>query len=299
MKRFGLIGYPVKGSLSPALFQAGYHGRYAYDLIENADFEASYRIFLDRYDGINVTAPYKENAFRRADCADPVCRKIGAANLLVKTDGGIYAYNSDYTGIRRSLLETISGWHPGEAESGAAEAVTRFFGGHPTALIAGCGGAGKAAAVAAADLGMEVCLMNRTVSRAESLASELPRYRFSVRPLENFAEMFWKCDIVIYTLPESIPEIQAPEHGESPLQKAAGSFFPGKDQGNTKVILEANYKTPAFGPAAISHIRKICPGTRYISGLRWLLHQAAGGYELFTGETPDFQSMEKALFPGA
>ena len=59
MKRFGLIGNPVAGSLSPRLFEAAYGGRYAYDLIEGAVFDTSWQRFLDDYDGINITAPFK------------------------------------------------------------------------------------------------------------------------------------------------------------------------------------------------------------------------------------------------
>lgn len=287
MKKFGLIGYPIKGSLSPVLFRAGYGGKYPYDLIENADFEAAYRKFLDEYDGVNITAPYKGDAFRKADIIDPVCQRIGASNLTVKTPEGIHAYNSDYTGIRRSLIETALGCIP-EDETDINAGITNFFGHRPDALVVGCGGAGKAAAVAAADLGMQVTLMNRTVGKAEKIASDLPQYGFGISPLADFTEMFPKCDVLIYTLPESIKEIQALESGELPPQKDAGK----------KIILEANYKTPAFSPEVMSRLQKTCPGCRYVSGLRWLLHQAAGGYELFTGETPDFQAMEKAITPG-
>ena len=45
MKRFGLIGNPVAGSLSPRLFEAAYGGRYTYDLIEGAEFAASWQRF--------------------------------------------------------------------------------------------------------------------------------------------------------------------------------------------------------------------------------------------------------------
>ena len=287
MKKFGLIGYPIKGSLSPTLFRAGYGGKYPYDLIENADLEAAYRKFLDEYDGVNITAPYKEDAFRKADIIDPVCQRIGATNLTVKTPEGIHAYNSDYIGIRRSLIETALGCIP-EDETDINAGITDFFGHRPDALVVGCGGAGKAAAVAAAGLGMKTCLMNRTAARAEKIALELPEYGFYVKPLDDFMQMFMKCDVIIYTLPESIQGIQALESGELPPQKDTGK----------KIILEANYKTPAFSPEAMSRLQKTCPGIRYVSGLRWLLHQAAGGYELFTGEVPDFRAMEKAITPG-
>ena len=103
--KFGLIGHPIAHSLSPALFKAGYDSRYPYQLIEGADFEDSYRRFLEGYDGINVTAPFKELAFVKADILSPECEAVGATNLLVKTPDGIKAYNSDYLGVRMWLSD--------------------------------------------------------------------------------------------------------------------------------------------------------------------------------------------------
>ena len=121
--KFGLIGDPIAHSLSPALFKAGYNGRWAYDLIEGSDFENSFQRFMKEYQGINVTAPFKEMAFARADILSEECRLIGAANILVKTSDGVLACNSDFMGVRRWLQEVGAG-------DGSA------------VLIAGCGGAG-------------------------------------------------------------------------------------------------------------------------------------------------------------
>ena len=107
--KFGLIGHPIAHSLSPALFKAGYDGRYPYDLIETPDFEEAYQRFLYDYDGINVTAPFKELAVQKADILSEECRIIGATNLLVKTTEGIKAYNSDYLGVRLWLSGAVQG----------------------------------------------------------------------------------------------------------------------------------------------------------------------------------------------
>ena len=106
--RFGLIGHPIAHSLSPALFKAGYDGKYPYDLIQTDDFEQAYSRFLDGYDGINVTAPFKELAFAKADILSEECRLIRATNLLVKTPEGVKAYNSDYLGVRMWLQEVMA-----------------------------------------------------------------------------------------------------------------------------------------------------------------------------------------------
>ena len=176
--RFGLIGHPIAHSLSPALFKAGYQGRYPYELIEGEDFEKSYKKFLEEYDGINVTAPFKELAFAKADILSPECETIGATNLLVKTPEGVKAYNSDYLGVRMWLSE-----------------VTEDLKGVKV-LIVGLGGAGKAAAAAAESLGMEVIRMNRTVRDS------------TTHPLDEFRQYFREADIIIYNIPTAIPELK-------------------------------------------------------------------------------------------
>ena len=174
--RFGLIGHPIAHSLSPALFKAGYEGRYPYELIEGEDFEESYRKFLEEYDGINVTAPFKELAFAKADILSPECESVGATNLLVKTPQGVKAFNSDFLGVRMWLEEV------------AAEVLTEKI----SVLIVGLGGAGKAAAAAAESLGMKVVRMNRTVRDEKT------------RPLDDFKECFREADIIVYNIPTGI-----------------------------------------------------------------------------------------------
>ena len=189
IKRFGLIGHPIAHSLSPVLFKAGYDGRYPYELIETADFEEAYARFLEGYDGINVTAPFKELAYAKAEILTDECKTIGATNLLVKTPEGIKAYNSDYLGVRMWLSDALS----------PLKAVK--------VLIVGLGGAGKAAAAAAESLGMEVIRMNRTIKDD------------TVRPLDDFTECFREADIIIYNIPTAIPALN---------ELTDNDFTPGK-----------------------------------------------------------------------
>ena len=260
--KFGLIGHPIAHSLSPALFKAGYDGKYPYELIETADFEKAYQKFLDSYDGINVTAPFKELAYAKADILSEECKVIKATNLLVKTPEGIKAYNSDYLGVRRWLSEV-------------AEGVARFSNPLPLhtaikVLIVGLGGAGKAAAAAAESLGMEVIRMNRTV-----------RDEYT-RPLSDFRECFREADIIIYNIPSAIPELE---------ELTDSDFAPGKP----KYIMEANYRNPSFGEGLIRKMKTANPSAEYTGGRTWLLYQAVTGYEIFTGEKPDLQRMSDVL----
>ena len=279
MKRFGLIGHPVAGSFSPRLFEAAYGGRYAYDLLEGADFGASWQRFLDHYDGINITAPFKQDAFRAVDVLSDDARRCGAVNLAVKTSAGIVGYNTDVDGVILAVREACGLPVPPEPANSAARVPLA------DALVVGCGGAGRAAAVAAQRLGCRVTLVNRTPARAAALASELgctwiPLSAFSSScapastetptsigttsletallnppPADGFSP-----DLVIYTVPGPMEGLPA---------------FPDA------VILEANYRTPCLEGQ----------GRVYISGLRWLLYQAVAGYSIFTGETPDADAM--------
>ena len=63
MDKFGLIGHPIARSLSPRLFTAAYSGKYAYELIQTEDFGLAWQTFLSGYRAINVTAPFKVNAY--------------------------------------------------------------------------------------------------------------------------------------------------------------------------------------------------------------------------------------------
>ena len=76
--KYGLIGYPIAHSLSPALFRAAYPDRpeMTYDLIEESDFERAYARFLKDYEAVNVTTPYKDEAFRKVNVADTIAREL-------------------------------------------------------------------------------------------------------------------------------------------------------------------------------------------------------------------------------
>ena len=158
MDRFGLIGHPIAHSLSPALFTAAYGGKYPYDLIRTPDFEEAWARFLAGYKAINVTAPFKGDAFARVDWRSPECGRVGATNLVVKTPEGTKAYNSDYRGVK-ALLAPL---------------------GCRTAAVIGYGGAGKAALAAAEDLGLDTRLYRHAElaggASADVIIYTLPRF---------------------------------------------------------------------------------------------------------------------------
>ena len=86
---------------------------------------------------------------------DPAARTIGAANTLVRKDGGWFGFNTDPDGA-----------------VGALEAAGRSPRGR-RAVVLGAGGAGRAAAFGLSRAGASVTLVNRTRGRAEGAARTL------------------------------------------------------------------------------------------------------------------------------
>ena len=286
MPEFGLIGNPISHSKSPELFRTAYSGKYAYDLIEGIYFEESYSKFLKSYKAINVTAPFKEKAFEKADIVSGPVTLIGAANILVKTGQGVSAHNSDFTGVILTVAESL---FPGITEEFYATfggnahikihqfvktCLGKRYGRRPQALIVGLGGAGKAAAVAAAEMGYNVTLMNRTVSKAESFVKGLPEYGFRTATVDDFRQELRSADLVIYALPLALGSF---------AELKSDDFKPGQ------IVLEANYRDPAF--TGLTLARLMDGGAKYISGNVWLLNQAVSGYSIMTGEAPDVSAL--------
>lgn len=244
MKRFAIIGHPVAGCMSPVLFTAAYGGRYPYDLIDEASFDKAWARFLADYHGINVTAPFKQDAFAQVDRCSETALRSGAVNLVVKTPEGLYGHNTDVIGVLESLKAEVV---PG----------TRV-------LVAGAGGAARAAVVAAQMLGGSVTVAGRTPARVQALAEETGCRGIG---LEEAGQM--TPEVLVYTFPGSAP---VPD----------GLPFAGA------VVLEAEYRKPQL---------EGIPCRRYLSGKNWLVHQALSGYALFTGEQPDETKIWNCIGP--
>lgn len=242
--KYGLIGYPISHSKSPELFRAAYPetGGMQYDLIEEEDFEQAFRRFLDAYDAVNVTAPFKTDAFHKVDVADTIARELFAVNILKKKDDKIYGCNSDFWALQQILKPYVN------------------LKQRPKVLVIGCGGAAKAAALAALKLRMGVMVANRDFRKAREFCftgGGMIPLRLEQVPLHISS-----ADILIYAIPKAIDMV-----GTLPLEG--------------KVVIEANYKDPC--------LKERCAqaGATYIPGIEWLGEQAIAGYRLMTGIEPD------------
>jgi shikimate dehydrogenase len=118
--RYAVVGNPVSHSLSPRI-----HARFAeqtgqaiaYEAIEIApgEFEPGIRrLQRQGYAGLNVTVPFKRDAWAICDRRSRLAEEAGAVNTLtLQPDGGIDGDNTDGTGLVRdleiNLLFTLAG----------------------------------------------------------------------------------------------------------------------------------------------------------------------------------------------
>lgn len=257
MKRFALIGHPVSGSLSPVLIAAAYGGRFPYELEDHPSFDDAWSRFLAVYDGVNVTAPFKQDAFRRCHHLSDNALRSGAVNLVLHSGGQFLGYNTDVDGVLGALQE-----------SPAVKALLSAPAKPAKALVIGTGGAARAAVTAALRMGFSVTVAGRSLPKAEALGCP-------AIPLDQTETLH--PEVVIYTLPASAASAA---DGRPVIPGVSGKLL------RDAIVLEAEYRHPVLSGV---------PCRAYLSGRRWLFWQAVAGYRLFTGEEPDQEAMELAL----
>jgi shikimate dehydrogenase len=162
--RMGVAGQPIAHSLSPLIHNAwitaaGLDADYcAFGPADAAGFAA---LVADgragNLRGLNVTAPFKEQALALADEASATARTCGSANLLIFEDGRVGADSTDGVGLMAALAEQA----PQLSVRGRV------------VVVLGAGGAARAAVAALTGAGAAVGVLNRTRARAEALAQDL------------------------------------------------------------------------------------------------------------------------------
>ena len=152
MDRYGVLGWPVAHSRSPAMMQAAGLERYQRLPVAPQVFADTVRALgAAGFRGANVTIPHKEAALAVATSASDAAREIGAANTLTFGAGGtIHADNTDAPGLLEALGRVPA-----------------------TALVLGAGGSARAAVWALLRAGTDVSIWNRTPRRAEGLGAKV------------------------------------------------------------------------------------------------------------------------------
>lgn len=102
--KYGLIGKPLGHSFSREIHAL--IADYDYRLFEIDEDELP-RFFQERdFSGINVTIPYKQAVMPFMDEISDEAKKIGAVNTIVKKEGKLFGFNTDFFGMRALIKST-------------------------------------------------------------------------------------------------------------------------------------------------------------------------------------------------
>ncbi|MEQ3695536.1 MAG: shikimate dehydrogenase [Pseudomonadales bacterium] len=175
MKKFLVLGNPIKHSQSPAIHQqfAQQLGlEISYDkaevpLDDFANFVKTF--FAEGGEGLNVTLPFKEQTFALADVVSPSAKAARAANTLKMKNGELHAYNTDGRGILQDITHRL-GWSVRDKRI----------------LIVGAGGAVRGILQPLLSASPEeVVIVNRTLEKAQKLAAEFGVYAQPIDQIEG------------------------------------------------------------------------------------------------------------------
>ncbi|WP_049723003.1 shikimate dehydrogenase [Gilvimarinus polysaccharolyticus] len=159
---YAVFGNPIVQSKSPAIHrqfceQTGEDMTYTKQLVAEGGFSsAAQEFFAQGGRGLNITAPFKQDAFVYADTLTERAQRAGAVNLLIRqTDGTVTGDTTDGVGMINDMLNL--GWELANKR----------------VLVLGAGGAVRG--VLEPLLGQkpsELCIVNRTESKAQELARD-------------------------------------------------------------------------------------------------------------------------------
>ncbi len=107
--QYAVMGNPIAHSKSPRIHtlfaaQTGQHLEYRTILVEPGKFAAAARAFREQGGkGLNVTVPFKQDAWVFADLASVRAERAGAVNTLIFDHTGVRGENTDGPGLLRDL----------------------------------------------------------------------------------------------------------------------------------------------------------------------------------------------------
>lgn len=255
---YGILGRPVSHSVSPAMHNAAFRAAQldaVYLPLAAADFDDFMAFAEDAgIAGASVTAPFKVDAFERADECDPVSRRIQSVNTLRREGARWLGFNTDVTGFLTPL-----------------QSATHLPG--MRATILGAGGAARSVSVALASAGATVTVVARRREQAHEVAA-----------LTGAATVAWPPDPASWDLlVNATPVGTAPRTDQSPLPE--DYLFHGGG-----VVYDLVYNPSVTRLIAAAERA----GCRTIGGLDMLVAQAQAQFEWWTGGRPADRVMRDA-----
>jgi len=270
-KIYGIIGYPVKHSLSPAMHNAAFKAleiNAEYKLFEVKPEEL--KSFLNNLDksnilGLNVTIPYKEKVFGfvSLEPENSYLRQIGAINTVINKNGQLLGYNTDISGFSKHLKENID---PANKK----------------VAIIGAGGAARAVSFALAKSAVkEISIFDIDNSKSENI-------RKMIRSL--FADF-------LISVVNNIDDLQIKNKdlliNATPLGMKPRDPCPIEERQLHKDLFVYDL---VYNPAE-TNLLKLAKkaGAKTSNGLGMLLYQGMQSFEIWTGKPAPKEVMQKVL----
>jgi len=271
----GVVGWPVRHSVSPAMHTAALatlaqtdpaFSEWHYTAFELQPSELPEAIALFRakgFRGINVTVPHKVEVLPLLDEIDSVAEKMGAVNTLVFEDGKLIGYNSDGYGIECAVKEAFGCNLRGQS-----------------VLLLGAGGASRAAAAQCVESGVRsLIIANRTLEKAQKIVEQISDGEVQIQAAtsSDAASQIESGTLVINATSLGL-------RAEDSLPIEVGELPEG-------CLLFDMIYNPAETPFLLAGRMRGYPVS---NGLGMLVHQGVRSLEIWTGREVDPQVMRKA-----
>lgn len=258
----GVIGQPIRHSLSPTLYNAAFRAvelDWAFMAFEVAPGEGAAAIDAARVlglDGLSVTMPHKEEVIPALDRLSPTAAALGAVNVVVREGSELVGDSTDGAGFIDALKDD-EGFVPAGR----------------TCAVVGAGGAARAVVRALAEAhAAEIVVVNRSRERADAavaLAGGIGRI--------GSDDDIRDAEIVVNATPVGMAHM-------------AGIPFDPDLLHAGQLVVDLIYHPPVTPLLAAARER----GLTAVNGLGMLIHQAARAFRLWTGHDAPLEAMSAA-----
>jgi len=256
----GIVLHPAGHTRSPAMHNAAFHALgldavyHAFDVTPEQLPAAIGGVRALGLRQVAVSIPHKVAVVEHLDRVDDTARAIGAVNTVTRDGEALVGSNTDHVGAVRALERLI-------APKGAR------------AVVLGAGGAARAVVYGLVHAGATVHVLNRTASRARSVAEDLGAAGWGA--LEDLGAL--PHDILVNTTSVGLGADASPVD--------AGHLVPGS------VVMDAVYE-PERTRLLVDAEEA---GARPLGGKWMLVHQAAAQLETWSGRSAPVEVMARAF----
>lgn len=256
---YGIVADPVAHSKSPLIHNRAFQSR---------RIDAVYLPFLVTRSclgewmklasalpvaGFSVTIPHKQHMVRHLDAVDTLAKRIGAVNTVWRKGGKWRGTNTDVEGVLKPLSRHV-----------------RIA--HTSVLIAGYGGAARAAAIALSDAGAKVTITGRNLAAAQGLGGISKAAAVTLAEAQKL-----HFDVLVHATPVGM----SPHVGDCLFRARIPA----------DIVLDMVYN-----PAETLLLKSAKEqGCTVIPGSQMLIEQAARQFEIWTGAPAPRGVMQSAL----